>query len=124
MVHLGANADLTSNTATGSKPGSITIKLIASLPTRGASGSSCIYQAALLTATQLTPAMVAWGTTLHPAPASASNYVATEASFTPVTPNVNELASLTGRCAFIIENSGGAGICTSCQTAAMGASKM
>ncbi|MGP8243607.1 MAG: lactonase family protein [Bryobacteraceae bacterium] len=124
VVHLGANADLVSNTATPAKPASITIKLIASLPVGGATATSCAFQAASLTAAQLTPGMVAWGTTLHPAPRSSTTYVTTETPFSPATVSAADLASLTGRCAAIVGNNSGFGICASCQAGAMGASKM
>jgi hypothetical protein len=123
VVSLGANADLLSNTATGEKPTSITIKLIASVPAPGVSPASCGSEAALGTAT-LVSGMVAWGTTLHPAPTSMTTYLTAETPFLPASLSASELASLTGRCATIIAKLGGAGICTSCQTGALGASKI
>ena len=121
MVHLGAVADLISNTANGVKPTSLTIKLIASVPTGGASATSCATQAATATAAQLVSGMDAWGTSLHPDPVSTTTFDTTETPFTNAALSAGELASLTGRCASIIANLSGAGICTSCHNGALGA---
>jgi len=125
VVHLGAVADLISNTANGVKPTSITIKLLASVPAGGASATTCATQAATVTATQLVSGMVAWATTLHypfNEPNQNTNFVSTETPFTNSARSAGELASLTGRCASILGNLSGAGICTSCHNGALGAS--
>jgi hypothetical protein len=122
VVHLGAVADLISNTANGVKPTSITIKLLASIPAGGASATSCATQAATVTSATLVSGMDAWGTTLHPAPGSTTTFITTETPFTNAALSGGELASLTGRCASIVGNLSGAGICTSCHNGALGAS--
>jgi hypothetical protein len=66
-VHLGANADLVSNTVTAVKPTSMTIKLLASIPSAGVSPTSCANEAASNAAIPVT-GMAAWGTTLHSSP--------------------------------------------------------
>jgi hypothetical protein len=48
--------------------------------------------------------------------------VTVETSFVPVTPSASDLASIAGRCASIIGNGSGYGICHSCRSGALGAS--
>jgi hypothetical protein len=67
--------------------------------------------------------MAAWGTTIHNAPPGVTAYNVTETPFTPATLSAGELASLGGRCAAILGNGSGFGICRSCQAGALGASK-
>jgi hypothetical protein len=135
VVHLGVNSDLVSSghTTTGVVPSSAFVKLIGTLAGPTGASTSCTNSAALAGAASfplaVTGGMVAWGTTLHQAPGSGL-YLPTETPFTPAFLNQgfggtsSELASLTGRCAFIIGDLGGYGICSSCSTGALGASKM
>jgi hypothetical protein len=109
-IHLGVNSDLTSNTATGVTPSAVTVVLAASLAGTGGSGTSCTYSAALITS--VTNGMAAWGTTIQ---MLGSVPVLTRTAFVPVSGGSgSNLASLAGRCASIIGNNSGAGICTSC----------
>jgi hypothetical protein len=142
-VSLGANADLTIKTLTGVPQPSITIKLLESLNTTTPTlpGSvpgvyGCTNSAATVvtgpaasgTNTVAIGGMAAWGTTLHPGPGG--TYVTTETAFTPAylstgLPGTNtELASLTGRCASMIGNASGYGICLSCTAGALGGKKL
>jgi len=89
----------------------------------GVSPGSCANEAALGTAT-LVSGVLAWGTTLHKAPGVTTTYATTEAPFIAATLSASELASLINRCAGIIGNESGAGICNSCHLGALGASKM
>jgi hypothetical protein len=134
-VHLGAVANLINNTETGKTPPSITIKLLASITGAGAastSPTSCANSASLVgtTAPGLTPllvapyGMLAWSTTLHFLPGSTNTYATTEAPFLPATLSVTEVESLADRCANIIGNASGSGICLQCSNGALGAKKM
>jgi len=129
-VSLTALTDLAgaSNTATGTAPPSISVKLIASLAGTGGSGTSCANSAALVTTMSTTfplatNGMAAWGTTLHPGSGSGP-FVTTETEFTAATLSTAELTSLTGGCAAIIGNISGHGQCTSCSPGALGAQKL
>jgi len=120
---LGVNHDITSNTATGVIPTSVTIKLLATLAGTGGSGTSCTQSAATVTTATIVPGLVAFGTTLH-AQGSPAAYVTTETAFTPATLSAGELASLGNRCTNIIGNLSGFGICATCRLGALGAGKM
>jgi hypothetical protein len=118
-ANLGVNHDLTSSLAMGGvAPTSVTVKLCATLAT----GSSCNYSAAGVTPATLVGGIAAWGTTLHGVPQG--GYANAETPFTPITPNAGDLASLSGRCASIIGNNSGFGICASCRPGALGAQKL
>jgi hypothetical protein len=122
-VDLGVVANLTSKTLTGVVPTSVTVKLLATLAGMGGSGTGtvCNNSAATATTAAIVPSgMSAWGTTLHQA---ATGYSTTETPFTPATLSTGELASITGRCAAIIGNASGFGICTGCRSGALGGSK-
>jgi hypothetical protein len=119
VVNLGVNRDLTSKTLTGVIPTSVTVKLLASLAGTGGAGTSCTNSAA--TVTTPVSGLAAFGTTLHAA--VPSGYATTETPFTPSTLSAGELASITGRCASIIGNASGFGICSSCRAGALGSSK-
>ena len=114
-VNLGVNRDLTVNTLTGVVPGSVTVKVLATLAGTGGSGTSCTNSAATVTsATTGVSGMAAWGTTLHATP-TAGIYATTETGFTPATLSAGEAASIGGRCAAILGNGSGSGVCNSCQ---------
>ncbi|MGP8243608.1 MAG: NHL repeat-containing protein [Bryobacteraceae bacterium] len=123
VVNLGVNANLVSKTLTGATPGSVAVKLVATLAGAGGTGASCTSSAASMTAASVVSGMVAWGTTLHPAPGSATTYVATETPFTPFSLSSADAASIAGRCAAILGNGSTYGICSSCRTGALGSSK-
>jgi len=105
LVSLSVDNDLISNTLTGVRPTSVVVKLVASLPGTGA----------------LAGGMLAWGTTLHAAPAASFNL--TETPFTPATLSAGELSSITNRCSNIIGNGSTFGICRSCRTGGLGADR-
>jgi hypothetical protein len=142
-VNLGVNADLTVKTLTGVPETSVRVKLLASLnTTTPLGGVPGVYGCTNSAATVVTAAavsgtntvapfgMAAWSTTLHPGATAGSSGVTTEKPFTPATLSSgapgsnNELQSLTGRCAAIIGNASGYGICTSCQAGALGGKKL
>jgi hypothetical protein len=119
-VNLGVNRDLTVKTLTGVVPSSVTVKLLATLSSGGGSGTSCTNSAASVTATTTgVSGLAAWGTTLHATPTAA--YATTETAFTPATLSAGEAASIGGRCAAILGNGSGFGICNSCRAGALGA---
>jgi hypothetical protein len=119
VVNLGVNRDLTSKTLTGVVPSSVTVKLFATLE----NATNCNNSAAGITGTQITAGLAAWGTTLHVTPI-AGTFDTTETAFTPATASGAELLSLVGRCASIIGNASGFGICSSCRSGALGSAKM
>lgn len=104
LASFSVRNDLLNTTLTGVIPTSTTIKLVASLPGTGA----------------LAGGVLAWGTTLHgPGPTLSL----TEAPFIPATLSAQELASITGRCASILGNGSGFGVCRSCRAGAQSAVK-
>jgi hypothetical protein len=125
LVNLGVTRDLTSKTLTGVIPTSVVVKLVSTLAgPGGASGAAaCTNSAATVTTATIVPGMLAWGTTIHNAPAAVPGYGVTETAFSPATLSAGELASLGGRCASILGNGSGFGICRSCQAGALGAGR-
>jgi hypothetical protein len=127
LVHLGVNADLTSKTLTGVIPTSVVVKLVSTLAGAAGTGTSCSNSAATVVpglvapaAGAIVPGLLAWGTTLHPQGAA---FVTTETAFTPSTLSAGEIASISGRCASILGNGSGFGICNSCKAGGLGATK-
>jgi hypothetical protein len=123
-VNLGVNRDLTVKTLTGVQPTSVTIKLLATLAGTGGTGSgnTCNNSAATVTTGTQVSGLAAWGTTLHATPV-AGTVATTETAFTPSTLSAGELASIGGRCAAILGNGSGFGVCSSCRAGALGGSK-
>jgi hypothetical protein len=119
-VNLGVTRDLTVKTLTGVVPTSVTVKLLATLAGTGGSGTSCTNSAA--TAAAPVTGLAAWGTTLHATP-TAGSYATTETPFTPATLSAGEQASIVGRCAAILGNASGFGICNSCRAGALGGNR-
>ena len=124
VVNLGVTRDLTSKTLTGVIPTSVVVKLVSTLAGAGGTGTSCTNSAATVTTATLAPGMLAWGTTIHNGPPAAAGYNVTETAFSPATLSAGELASIGGRCASILGNGSGFGICRSCHAGALGASKL
>jgi hypothetical protein len=122
VVNLGVNRDLTVKTLTGVVPNSVTVKLLATVAGAGGTGTSCTNSAANPIPAALAPGLAAWGTTLHATP-TAGTYLTTETPFTPATLSQGEFLSIGGRCASILGNGSGFGICSSCRTGALGGSK-
>jgi hypothetical protein len=120
LANLGVTRNLTANTLTQTVPNSIVIKIVTSLAGPGGSGTSCTNSAANVTTAQLAGSALAWGTTLHSAPAGA--FRVTETPFRGAALSAGELASITGRCASIVGNGSGHGICSSCQAGGLGVS--
>jgi YVTN family beta-propeller protein len=117
-VNLGVSKDLAGKTLTGVVPTSVTVTLLSTLAGGDGTGNSCNYSAALATTAALNGGLAAWGTTIHAAP-GAGIYSTTETPFTMSTLSQGELASIGGRCAAIIGNASGFGICNSCRAGAL-----
>jgi hypothetical protein len=122
VADLGVNRDLTIKTLTGVVPTSVVVKLLATLAGPGGTGgaSSCNNSAATVTTATIVGGMAAWGTTLH---AQGGGFATTETPFTPATLSAGELASIGGRCASILGNGSGFGVCISCRAGALGGTK-
>jgi hypothetical protein len=118
VANLGVSRDLTSTTLTGVVPTSVVIKLVTTLAGAGGAGTSCTNSAA----TPGTPVagLVAYGTTPQPV---GTAYKAVEHTFVPSTLSTGEYASITGRCASILGNGSGFGVCNSCRAGALGSAK-
>ena len=106
LASFSVNDDLIRTTLTGVIPTSAVVKLVGSVPGSGV----------------LAGGMAAWGTTIH-APGADAPFRVTETPFRPATLSAQELASITGRCASILGNGSGFGICRSCRAGALGADK-
>ena len=120
-VNLGITADLTSKTLTGVVPTSVTVKILSTLAGAGGSGTGTVCNNSAATGGTFFPAgLAAWGTSLH---AQGAGLATTETPFTTATLSAGELASITGRCAAIIGNASGFGICTSCRSGALGGTR-
>lgn len=126
LASYSIKKDIISNTATGVVPTSVTIKLLATLAGTGGSGTSCTNSAANVTTATIVTGMGAWMTTTHvstvttPSPywwQPATTTTTTsydETAFTPAILSAGELASISLRCANIVGNGSGAGICKAC----------
>ena len=130
LVSLSAQSDILSNTLTPVVPTSLVLKIVASLPLATPVGPTCAGSAAQLgpfgtAAGNITIGLLAWGTTLHTAPAGQA---LTETAFSPATLSAGELDKLNYTCGFIQGTNGlngqgtGAGICKSCRLGGLGAS--
>ena len=146
-VNLGVNRDLTVKTLTGVVPTSVTVKLLATLAGTNGTGTSCTNSAATVATATLAPGMRAWITHNHPftffstqavclqgggtwfgSPSGAglgvcysTTGIFTEITAIPVSLSLSEGASIGGRCAAILGNGSGFGVCNSCKAGALGA---
>jgi hypothetical protein len=127
-VGLSVNANINAYSTEASLT-SLTIKLIAVSPlvasatnpsltncTNSAGGFVDVITGGALIATPtatLASGIAAWGTTVHAGPSSGV-YRETETPFTPFTLSASEATSIFGRCAAIIGNLSGNGICNTC----------
>ena len=100
----------------------MTIKLVTSTAGATALVPVAPTPAAGVTTATLADGTAAWGTTLHANPAG--GFDTTETRFTGSTLSLSELASLGGRCAAIIGDGTGHGVCNSCRAGALGASPL
>ena len=124
LANLGVNRDLTGQTLTGVVPTSTVLKLVTTLAGGDGTGTSCSNSAAVVTAASIAGGGLAWRTTLHPDATGGAPYHTTETRFVPSTLSQGELSSISGRCASLLGNGSGAGICRACQPGALGSAKM
>ncbi len=119
VVELNVQADIMGNTFTGVQTPSAVIKLVGST-NRGLNVSTCTSAAATVATGSTTNGpvggFIAFGTTVHPA---AGGFAVTETPFLPATLSASELTSLTSRCASILGNGSGYGVCNSCRAGAV-----
>ncbi len=124
LVSLSLQSDILSNTLTPVVPTSLVIKILATVPLTGPTGPTCVGSSALGGAVAIASGLLAWGTTLHAAPAGRA---LTETAFSPATLSAGEFDKLGFACGFIQGTNGqngqgsGAGICKSCRIGGLGA---
>jgi len=114
------------NTLTGFSSSSATIKLVGSYGDNTTGATTCAHEASQTITTTpgvhgVTGGFVAFGTTNHSTGGGA--FQLTETAFIPAVLNSSELTSLTTRCASIIGNGSGSGVCAGCAKGALGATK-
>jgi hypothetical protein len=118
LASLSVVNDLTSNTLTGVRPGSIAVKLLSTIAGTGGSGTDCTNSASTAVTTgTLADGLAAWGTSVHPGPTGTA---VTETPFTPSTLSFGEAASVAARCTNIIGNGSTFGICRACRSGGLG----
>jgi uncharacterized repeat protein (TIGR01451 family) len=122
VMNLGVVYDLMVKTETGVVPPSVTVKLVNTLAGPTGSAISCTNSAGSAGSAgfPLAVGMAAYGTTPQTV---GTVFYQVEHPFIPSTLSTAELSSLTGRCASIIGNVSGYGICLSCRPGALGGAK-
>jgi len=103
----------------------VVVKIIG---TKGTSANMCnASQAGQPGSADIVTGLIAWGTTIHPVPATVStpggSYGVTESAFVPATLSYAELFRMTALCGFIQANGSGYGICRSCRSGGLGAAQ-
>jgi hypothetical protein len=125
LVSLSARNDLISNPLTPGVPTSIVVKLLATTGTTAAPCNAAAVAIPIQVQNIITPALAAWGTTIHARPVTpatpATTFGVTETAFTLATLSPAELARVATLCGFIQANGSGFGICKSCRLGGLGA---
>lgn len=106
LASWSARSDLVSNLITPQVPTSVTIKLLAS--------TQIPCNAANVTAADLAPGLVAWGSTIHTQPGPVASFGTVETEFAKKALSTAELYKLTSSCGFFQVAGSGFGICKSC----------
>jgi hypothetical protein len=127
-------SDVVQNTLTGAVPSSVTVKILETIPGTSATSAGVNTQAAFtgtvcnaanvaLGAANLAPGGRNWGIDTHTVPTSATTFAITETQFSYAELSPGELASILFRCANIVGNGSGSGVCKGCQNVLLGAQK-
>ena len=128
-------SDIVQNTLTSAVPTNITVKLLATIPGTSATspagvntqaaftGQTCNAANYLMVPENLAPGLRAWGVSPHTPPSSATTFGITESAFRRAELSTTEMTSILYRCAFIVGNGSGAGVCKGCQPGIFAAPK-
>ena len=104
---------------------SIVVKLLAT--SAAAVAPACNAATAGTPTNPLTNGLAAWGTAIHPLPATVGSplgtFGITETRFVPALLSAAELTRITALCGFIQIAGSGFGVCRSCRLGGLGASK-
>jgi hypothetical protein len=101
---MSAKNDLTKDPVTGTALTNIIIKLVATIETAAPCDPT--------TETTLAPGMIAWGTTITPAPPLGKTYSAIPVIYKDEELSATEYSSLTSTCFFAMKLGSGRGICS------------
>jgi len=121
LVSLSVVNDLLPNTLTPSRPDSLVVKLLATVPVGGTCANSAA--AGANGTVPLANGMLAFGTKVHSSngPAAGGTLGITETPFLAATLSAGELSRLENLCDFILANGSGFGVCRSCHFGGLGA---
>lgn len=123
LASLSVNQDVISNTLTGVRPNSIVVKVVPSAAGANFTGTSCTNSAALAGSPAnplIATGALGFSTTFH---TQGATFATTENAMLQATLSAQELDSIVNRCPNIIGNGSTFGICRSCRSGGLNASK-